>query len=224
MERIDKDVRQTDGQTTDNATQVQIRMGKYIIGIDEVGRGPIAGPLVVCACALQVGTEVLSLFPKGELRDSKKLSEKVRIGIVDKLQPFVESGQVIFGIGEVSAEEIDSKGLSHAIKEALASAVRKVHNKDVAQDSFIFLDGSLHVEDTYQQETVIKGDEKIKEIALASIIAKVYRDTLMKKVGDAYPDYGFESHVGYGTKAHYEAIKKYGITPLHRKSFLKNFS
>ena len=199
-------------------------MQKYIIGIDEVGRGPIAGPLVLCACALEVGTEVLSLFPKGELRDSKKLSEKVRMSIVESIQPFVESGQIIFGLGEVSAEEIDSNGLSVAIKEALVAALRKVHAKGVAKDSFIFLDGSLHAPNEYQQETIIKGDEKIPVIALASIIAKVYRDTLMKKVADVYPGYGFESHVGYGTKAHYEAIKQLGLTVLHRRSFLKNFT
>lgn len=193
---------------------------KYIIGIDEVGRGPIAGPLIVCACALKSETEVLSFFPKGELRDSKKLSEKVRLAIVEKLQPLVKSLDIIFGIGEISAEEIDDRGLSQAIKDALKLALKKVHKQGVPQDAFIFLDGSLYVDDIYQQETIVKGDEKIPEIALASIIAKVYRDTLMKKVADVYPEYGFTSHVGYGTKAHYEAIKKQGITPLHRKSFL----
>ncbi len=195
----------------------------YVIGIDEVGRGPIAGPLVVCACALKVGTDVLPLFPKGQLRDSKKLSEKARLSIVEKLQPLVESTNVIFGIGEVSAQEIDEMGLSRAIKEALSISLKKVHAQNISKGTFIFLDGSLHVDESYKQETVIKGDEKIPEIALASIIAKVYRDTLMKKVADAYPEYGFASHVGYGTKAHYEAIKENGLTPLHRKSFLSNF-
>jgi ribonuclease HII len=193
----------------------------YIIGIDEVGRGPIAGPVVVCACALRIGTEVLSFFPKDKLRDSKKLSEKVRVAIVEKLQPLVEIGEIVFGIGEVSAQEIDECGLSCAIKDALMIALKKVHSQGVPHDSFIFLDGSLHADEKYKQETIIKGDEKIQEIALASIIAKVYRDTFMKKVADAYPLYGFESHVGYGTKAHYEAIKKNGVTPLHRRSFLK---
>lgn len=192
----------------------------YVIGIDEVGRGPIAGPLVVCACALKSGTDVLTLFPKGVLRDSKKLSEKVRVGIVEKLQSLVASSDIVFGIGEVSASVIDELGLSKAIKDALALSLKKVHNQGIPQDSFIFLDGSLHADEKYLQETIIKGDEKVGEIALASIIAKVYRDTFMKKVAAAYPEYKFESHVGYGTKAHYEAIKKHGITPLHRKSFL----
>ena len=196
----------------------------YTIGIDEVGRGPIAGPVVVCACALKKGTDVLALFPKKELRDSKKLSEKVRIAIVEALQPLVTDSSVVFGIGEISGEEIDTMGLSLAIKEAIRCALVNVHNQGVPQNTFIYLDGSLHVDDIYQQETIIKGDEKIPEIALASIIAKVYRDTLMKKVADAYPDYGFQNHVGYGTQAHYEAIKAHGLTPFHRRSFLKNFS
>lgn len=194
----------------------------YTIGIDEVGRGPIAGPVVVCVCAVRKGTEVLTLFPKGILRDSKKLSEKVRFSIVEQLQPLVLSQDIFFGIGEVSAERLDEIGLTLAIKEALTHALYKVHTQGVPKDTFIFLDGSLKVDASYQQETIIKGDEKIQEIALASIIAKAYRDTLMKKMADAYPAYGFENHVGYGTKAHYEAIKINGPTPLHRRSFLKN--
>ena len=193
----------------------------YTIGIDEVGRGPLAGPLVVCACAVRSGADVISLFPKGMLRDSKKLSEKVRITIVEQVERYVDAGDVIFGIGEMSAEQIDTLGLSPAIREATARALAKVHDKGVARDSFIFLDGSLKADSSFPQETIIKGDEKIPEIALASIIAKVYRDTLMRKVSDAYPEYGFASHVGYGTKAHYDAIEKHGLTPLHRRSFLK---
>lgn len=194
----------------------------YTIGIDEVGRGPIAGPLVVCACAVKVGTDILSLFPKGQLKDSKKLSEKVRIAIVEKITPLVETSDIVFGIGEMSAEQIDTLGLSLAIKEAVLRALHSVHTSGVKKDTFIFLDGSLHAHESYAQETIIKGDEKIGEIALASIIAKVYRDTFMKKVADAYPKYGFAAHVGYGTKAHYEALLAHGLTPLHRRSFLKN--
>lgn len=193
---------------------------KYIIGIDEVGRGPIAGPVTVCACAIRVGAEVLSLFPKNELKDSKKLSEKVRLSIVEKLIPFIERRDIIFGVGEVDALGIDTDGISSAIKQAMTSALEHVHAQEVPKDSFVFLDGSLKLEEHYEQETVIKGDEKIQEIALASIIAKVHRDTFMKKIAEAYPGYGFESHVGYGTKAHYDALQKSGLTPLHRKSFL----
>ena len=194
----------------------------YIIGIDEVGRGPIAGPLVVCACAIKSGVDILSLFPKEQLRDSKKLSEKARLSIMEQIPPYVETSEICFGIGELSAEQIDEMGLSIAIKEATSRALANVHAQGVPKNTFIFLDGSLKADASYEQETIIRGDEKVVEIALASIIAKVYRDTLMKKVADAYPAYGFEKHVGYGTKAHYDAIAKHGITPLHRKSFLKN--
>jgi ribonuclease HII len=192
----------------------------YVIGIDEVGRGPIAGPVVVCACAVRKGVDVLLLFPKGELRDSKKLSEKQRLHIVDLLNPLVESGDVVFGLGEVGAEEIDSLGITHAIKKAMQQALNKLHEHDVPKSSFVFLDGALSLEG-YDHEVVIKGDEKIPEIALASIIAKTYRDAFMKKISDAYEGYGFDKHVGYGTKAHYEAIQEHGLTPLHRRSFLK---
>jgi ribonuclease HII len=194
---------------------------KYVIGIDEVGRGPIAGPLVVCACAVQAGVDIIALFPKGELKDSKKLSEKARITIVEKLLPFVENSQIFFGIGEVPAEKIDTIGLVSSIKEATQQALKKVHEQGVEKESFIFLDGALRVDELYNQETIIKGDEKVPEIALASILAKTHRDTFMKKIAEAYPGYGFENHVGYGTKAHYEAIKQCGLTPLHRRSFLK---
>lgn len=193
----------------------------YTIGIDEVGRGPIAGPLVVCACAVESGTDILTIFPNGELRDSKKLTERKRTGIIEQLPVYVQEKKVVFGIGEVSAERLDQIGLSASIKEALLVALAKVHSQDIPEDSYIFLDGSLKVDEKYRQETIIKGDEKIPEIALASIIAKTHRDAYMKKISELYPLYGFEKHVGYGTKAHYEAIKEKGVTPLHRKTFLK---
>lgn len=196
---------------------------KYVIGIDEVGRGPVAGPVVVCACAIVSGADVIQFFPKGILRDSKKLTEKHRQLILEKIKPLTESGEVFFGIGEVSALTIDEIGISQAIKDAMTQALMSLRDQKVPQESFVFLDGSLHAPASYQQETIIKGDEKIPEISLASIYAKEYRDSLMKEVAKQLPGYGFENHVGYGTSAHYEAIKKHGFTELHRKSFLKNF-
>jgi ribonuclease HII len=194
---------------------------KYVIGIDEVGRGPIAGPLVVCACAIMEGTDALSLFPKGILKDSKQLSEKNRLLIIEKLEPLLKDKKIMYGIGEIDAEEIDGQGLSISIKNAISEALKKVHGGGVEENSFIYLDGSLHADEKYEQETIIKGDEKIAEIALASIIGKVYRDTFMKKLAKEHPSYGFENHVGYGTKVHYEALQKHGLTRHHRKSFLK---
>lgn len=196
----------------------------YVIGIDEVGRGPVAGPVVVCACAIRIGTDVVSLYPKKELRDSKKLSEKSRKDIILKVDPFQKSHEVFFGIGEVSARTIDEIGISAAIKEATLEALTSLHTQGVPLDAFIFLDGSLHAPVGYSQETIIKGDEKIPEISLASIYAKDYRDTKMKAFGLQYPGYFFEKHMGYGTSAHYEALKKHGLTELHRKSFLKRIA
>jgi ribonuclease HII len=195
---------------------------KYIIGIDEVGRGPVAGPVVVCALALSCDTDVITLFPKGILRDSKKLSERQRKSIIEGLDVYKEDKRILFGIGKVSAERIDEIGINPSIQEAITQALSQLHAQGVSKESFIFLDGSLHVSNEYQQETIIKGDEKIIEISLASIIAKEYRDTLMKQVALEIPGYGFENHVGYGTAFHYEAIKKNGLTKYHRKTFLKS--
>ena len=196
----------------------------YRIGIDEVGRGPIAGPVVVCACAIMEGVDVVPFFPKGMIKDSKKLSEKSREEILRKSNNLVISKSIVYGIGEVSASRVDEIGISASIQEALLEALKKVHKQGVEEPSFIYLDGSLFVDKKYQQETIIKGDEKVTEIALASIFAKVYRDNYMKMVAEDFKEYGFENHAGYGTRAHYKAIKEYGITPLHRKSFLKKLN
>jgi ribonuclease HII len=193
----------------------------YIIGIDEVGRGPIAGPVVVCACARRVDTDMLHLYPKQMLKDSKKLSEKARMSIVAQIKPYIQSKQIVYGLGEVDAARMDTIGLTASIQEALTQALNTVHALGVPKDTFIYLDGSLHADASHAQETVIRGDASIQEISLASIIAKVHRDAYMQEMHTIYPVYGFDTHVGYGTKAHYEAIARHGLTPLHRKSFLR---
>ena len=198
-------------------------MKKYVIGIDEVGRGPVAGPVVVCACAIISGVDIIKYFPKQQLRDSKKLTGKHRQGILEKITQHIELQEIIFGIGEVSALEIDKIGISVAIKKALGEALTSLHQKNISQESFVFLDGSLHAPEGYHQQTILQGDEKIPEISLASIYAKEYRDTKMKEYALQFQDYSFEKHVGYGTSAHYDAIKKYGLTELHRRSFLVKF-
>ncbi len=195
----------------------------YTIGVDEVGRGPIAGPVVVCACAKRKGITFLHLYPKGVLRDSKKLSEKQRVEIVEKVKPSIENRDLVFGIGESSASYIDQHGIVAAIKDAMQQALQSLHEQGVPRNSYVILDGSLKAPESYSQKTVIKGDEKVEEISLASVYAKEYRDNLMKELALKYPGYGFESHVGYGTSAHYEAITKFGLTELHRKTFLTKF-
>lgn len=197
-------------------------MSTYCIGIDEVGRGPVAGPVVVCVCALLGETSFLHLFPKSHLRDSKKLSQAARVHIAEALHKDTSS-TVKFAISFVDADVIDREGISVAISKALTEALSKLHAQGVPQNSFIFLDGSLKAPKEYAQETIIKGDEKVEAIALASILAKVARDAFMVEVAAKYPEYGFETHVGYGTAKHLVAIKQYGLTPLHRKSFLKKF-
>jgi ribonuclease HII len=195
----------------------------YHIGIDEVGRGPVAGPVVVCACAKQDGVEVLHLFPKGELRDSKKISKKKREEIVEALQEYSRDKRIVFGLGSVDAATIDTLGISEAIREATRIALRSLVQQGVSLNTKIALDGSLYLDDGYDYETIIKGDEKIEEIALASIHAKVYRDRYMEELSKKYPEYGFEKHAGYGTSFHLKMITQYGLSEIHRKSFLSKF-
>ena len=198
---------------------------KYRIGIDEVGRGPIAGPVVVCACAVLQDTDVLSLYPKSVLRDSKKLSEKAREKIRNEIEVKNQSREILWGIGEISASRIDEVGIVPAIKEALNEALTQLEKSGVDITTEVVLDGGLTAPERYlYQETYIKGDEKFVEISLASIIAKVYRDNLMKGLAREFPECGFENHVGYGTKVHYEAITRNGMTIHHRRSFLKKLS
>lgn len=194
----------------------------YSVGVDEVGRGPIAGPVVVCACAVLKNTNLLYLFPKNELKDSKKLSEKNREKIRESLGVLQKEKKILWGIGEVSALRIDEIGISLAIKEAMNNALLQLEEQGITTAVKVVLDGSLYAPDRYSnQSTHVRGDETYIEISLASIVAKVYRDTLMKKLGEYFVGYGFEHHAGYGTKAHYEAIKFLGMTEYHRKSFLK---
>ncbi|MFA6397947.1 MAG: ribonuclease HII [Candidatus Paceibacterota bacterium] len=209
---------------------------KFIIGIDEVGRGPLAGPVTLCALAVKVSTTdykkalkiksanvlMLKIFKdlKG-LRNSKKLSEKQREDWYKKIRDWKKEGKIEYKIYSVSAKEIDKIGLSKSIKTALNNSVKKLnlYHKDV----YILLDGGLKAHPEYKyQNTIIGGDEKESIISFASITAKVFRDRKMKKIGKMMPEYGFENHKGYGTKDHYKAIKKHGISEIHRKSFLKN--
>ncbi|MFA6386155.1 MAG: ribonuclease HII [Candidatus Paceibacterota bacterium] len=207
---------------------------KYIIGIDEVGRGPLAGPVAVCSflikdnnfistCTSPTSTSVTSptcgkKLPK--LKDSKKLSKKQREVWFEYLKKQKEEEMCDYAISFVSPENIDKFGIAKCIQKALNESLKKVASPSPA--SFhIFLDGGLHAPVEYvNQETIIRGDELHPVISMASIMAKVSRDRIMTKYAKTYPEYGFENHSGYGTKAHYTAIKKYGQTPIHRKSFI----
>ncbi len=198
---------------------------KYIIGVDEAGRGPLAGPVAVGAVAIP---ERFNEWPlKRGLRDSKKLSEKKR----EEVFAWMKSQKNIkMSVALVSQEVIDKEGIVQAIKKGIAGTLTKLLANVPGEfwnirEVEVLLDGGLRAPDEFvNQKTIVRGDEKELAIALASIAAKVTRDRHMCRIADKYPEYGLEKHKGYGTKAHIEAIKKHGLTKIHRKSFCTNFA
>ena len=197
-------------------------MKAVLIGIDEAGRGPLAGPIAVGAFSVR-NRNVLKLF-KG-VKDSKQLSERQREEWFEKVKNQKAKGEIFFAVSFSGAEVIDAKGITRATKAALSRCLKRLEKEDFCHSRCrILLDGSLYAPDRYpNQVTIIDGDAKEKIIALASICAKVMRDRKMRRLAKRFPQYGFEVHKGYGTKAHYGAIKKHGASETHRKSFLKNF-
>lgn len=190
----------------------------HIVGIDEVGRGPLAGPIAFCACRVAHG------FDYGHLegiRDSKKLSPQRREEWFHRLSRLKAAGKMDFAYVEVTAEQIDGMGLPWAIERAIHQCLEAL---DLPHETTqVFLDGSLKAPKRFvMQETIIKGDEKVPVISAASIYAKVMRDRHMEEQARTYPQYGFDQHKGYGTPAHLLAIRKHGPTPIHRRSFLGN--
>jgi ribonuclease HII len=193
----------------------------YICGIDEVGRGPIAGPVTVGLVLYK--KELAGIFSHIPLRDSKKLSPQKRRLIVKQLQEWKKEGRVFFTTASIRAREIDEIGISKAIKKAIKRVVSRIgfHPNDV----YIALDGGLQAPPRFRyQETIIKGDTKHRAISFASIVAKVTRDNHMELRAQDYPEYGLEQHKGYGTKSHYKAVRKHGLSPIHRRSFLKGLA
>ncbi|MCR5670809.1 MAG: ribonuclease HII [Butyrivibrio sp.] len=181
-----------------------------LCGIDEVGRGPLAGPVYAAAVILPADCDILYL------NDSKKLSEKKR----EELYDVIMEKAVAVGIGSASEKRIDEINILNATKEAMTIAVNSLKVKPGA-----LLIDALHIEslEEYKQISIIKGDAKSASIAAASIIAKVTRDRIMKELSLKYPEYGFDSNKGYGSADHINAIKKYGPCEIHRRSFIGNF-
>ncbi len=189
------------------------------VGIDEAGRGPLAGPVAVGVMVIDSGFRIPKVLDGIARTDSKKLSERSRELWFAAIQKWQKEGKIRYACALVSAKEIDAKGIVPAIKKGMATCIKKC---SVSKTAHVFLDGSLYLPKEYiNQKTIIKGDEIVPIISLASIVAKVTRDRHMKTLAKKYPGYGFEIHKGYGTKAHYAAIKKQGISDVHRKSFLK---
>lgn len=182
---------------------------QYICGIDEVGRGPLAGPVVAGAVILPKDCDILYL------NDSKQLTAKKR----EKLYDIIMEKAVATGIGFVSPERIDEINILQATYEAMREAV----NKLAVKPDILLNDAVTIPKIAIQQVPIIKGDAKSISIAAASIIAKVTRDRLMEQYNSIMPEYGFASNKGYGAAMHIEAIKQYGSSPIHRKTFIKNF-
>ncbi|HEV7121196.1 MAG TPA: ribonuclease HII [Candidatus Paceibacterota bacterium] len=188
----------------------------YIVGVDEAGRGPLAGPVAVGVVKVKEGYDLLEAFPG--LNDSKKLSEKKREALFAKLQEEIKAGNVQAIVCLSSEKLIDEKGIAHAVRSALARGVRKLLPDP--EEGKVLLDGSLKAPPEYSQETIIGGDATVPAIMLASVAAKVTRDRLMKKLALEHPLYGFEIHKGYGTKAHLAAIRAHGQCAIHRATFI----
>lgn len=178
--------------------------GELVAGVDEVGRGPLAGPVVTAAVIIDHNFDLL------EVNDSKKLSPEKRL----QLYPKILSEAVSVGIGVKSAAVIDQINIYEADRQAMAQAVKAL---DVKPDALLV--DAMNVPIDIPQIELIKGDAKSNSIAAASIVAKVFRDKLMDDYDKIYPQYGFPRNAGYGTKEHIEALKKYGSTPIHRKTF-----
>ncbi|VFQ45732.1 ribonuclease HII [Desulfoluna butyratoxydans] len=176
-----------------------------VAGVDEAGRGPLAGPVVAAAVVLPSGFEV------GEITDSKKLTPKKR----DRLYDYIRAEATAVGVGIVDAETIDTVNILQASLAAMREAVMDLGD---APD-FLLVDGKFEVPMPLAQEALVKGDSRSASIASASIVAKVIRDRMMAEYAETYPEYGFAGHKGYPTKAHKEAIATFGPTPIHRKTF-----
>lgn len=176
-------------------------------GIDEVGRGPLAGPVVTCVIILKPESNRLYV------NDSKKVSKKIRESLCEQLL----DDAVDYAIGQVDNDLIDSLNILNATKKAMTDSLATLSVKPE-----LLLIDALHIDSEIPQKSIIHGDATSYAIAAASIVAKVYRDNLMQIYHEEYPEYGFDHNMGYGTAEHIKALHKYGPTPIHRRSFIQN--
>lgn len=206
---------------------------RYFVGIDEVGRGPVAGPLCVAACATAVRLYPRTFFIRGvnpqvnsssrtsiTIRDSKQLSHKNRLALAMRIREAKAKGRLFVAATFVGERTIDSRGISFSLKTAISRVLRRLGFPPA--QCLIRLDGGIKAPRTFAfQKTIVRGDETEPLIALASIVAKVHRDKRMIRLAQKFPEYEFEKHKGYGTRRHFEALYRYGPCAIHRKSFLK---
>jgi ribonuclease HII len=198
-----------------------------VIGIDEAGRGSLAGPVVVAVLYMPEEFDWQNMFSliarKGELprlRDSKQLSAQQREKLFHHL---VEHGMLRHAIGTTSARDVDEIGIVNAVNEALVAALHTLEKTlPAAKSAHLLLDAGLSAPSGRSQESFVRGDERIPAIACASIIAKVSRDALLEDLEEVYPGYDFAAHKGYGTLVHRKAIERLGFSPEHRRSFCRN--
>lgn len=182
---------------------------KLVCGVDEAGRGPLCGPVVAAAVILKPDDMIEGV------NDSKKLSEKKR----EMLYSDIMEKALAVGVGISDVDVIEKVNILNATKLAMKQAISNLK----VRPEYVLIDGNQMIDINIEGETVVSGDAKSESIAAASIIAKVTRDRMLIEWDKKYPEYGFAKHKGYGTKAHIEAIRKYGLTPLHRPSFCKKF-
>ena len=182
---------------------------KLVCGVDEAGRGPLCGPVVAAAVILKPDSKIEGV------NDSKKLSEKKREQVYENIM----ENALAVGVGMSDVDVIESVNILNATKLAMKEAISKLK----VQPEYVLIDGNQMIDITIPGETVVHGDAISESIAAASIVAKVTRDRMLIEWDKEYPEYGFAKHKGYGTKAHTDAIAKYGLTPLHRPSFCTKF-
>ncbi|MCA9354198.1 MAG: ribonuclease HII [Candidatus Kaiserbacteria bacterium] len=190
---------------------------KWLVGVDEAGRGPLAGPVSVGVVVVPASFDWGLIEGVG---DSKQIKPEKREALFRRAQDLRHHRKLDFAVAMVGSSVIDEKGISYAIKLAMNRCIKRLELDPAT--CRIRLDGSLHAPTEYSQETIIKGDATEPAIGLASIVAKVTRDKYMTKMARRYTQYGFEQHMGYGTKAHRQAIAERGKCPIHRASYCKN--
>ena len=183
---------------------------KFICGIDEAGRGPLAGPVVVASVIMPADSMIEGV------NDSKKISEKKR----EELYKKIIKEAISYGVAIIGQDEIDEVNILNATKKGLTISLQELTQKP----DLILVDALNHIDTLgIPYDSIIKGDAKCYSIAAASIIAKVTRDRIMREWDKIYPEYGFEKHKGYGTASHIKAIREFGLCPIHRKTFTKHF-